>query len=279
MDECRIKYTSSGIPKIIHQTWKDNNIPEKWKKSQKQWINLHPDWKYILWTDEDIRNHISTYHPEFLELHDNYEYPIQRADMIRYFVLYDYGGVYCDIDMYPLKNIESMIKCKLDHFVYSSNSDILTNCFMISPRYSKIMKKVQNRLLNPKIPFYSFGRHLNVYHKTGPFMLNNVLINEINDPFIVLPRKYFNPYSIVHDKLIIQNDEDVKEIYINTVDNSSTWNSFDTEISNFILKYQSVFITLGIIFILLVIIFLIYYVCKYRNCRKSKEQCEKICKI
>ena len=49
-----IKHTDSGIPKIIHQTWKTKEVPEKWKKSQEEWQRLHPDWLYILWTDEDI---------------------------------------------------------------------------------------------------------------------------------------------------------------------------------------------------------------------------------
>ena len=48
--------------------WKTKNIPEKWKKSQQEWQRLHPDW-----TDEDIRNHIKNNHPDYLELHDNYE--------------------------------------------------------------------------------------------------------------------------------------------------------------------------------------------------------------
>lgn len=229
-----ITYTDSGIPKIIHQTWKDNDIPDKWKKSQSEWIRLHPDWLYILWTDEDIRNHISRYHPEFLELHDSYEYPIQRADMIRYFVLYDYGGVYCDLDMYPLRNIENMIKSPLDHFVYSANADNITNCFMISPGHTELMRKVQDRLLNPKIPFYCIGKHLVVLYTTGPAMLNNLLINDIDDPFIILPRKYFNPYSIVNDKLIINDEKELKEIYINTIDNTSTWNGYDSYLYNFV---------------------------------------------
>lgn len=265
-----IPCTSSRIPKIIHQTWKDEVIPDKWKKSKEEWIRLHPDWVYLLWTDEKIRKHISIYHPEFLELHDSFEYPIQRADMIRYFVLYDYGGVYCDLDMYPLKNIEDMIKSGQDHFVYSANVDVITNCFMISPKYSKIMKKVQDRLLHPKKPIYCFGKHLNVHYTTGPAMLNDILINEIKDPFVILPRKYFNPYSIVNDKLIIENEDDIKEIYINTIDSTSTWNGYDTFLFNFVLKYRGLFVTLGILFVLFSIIGLIYYMFKYRKCRESK---------
>lgn len=58
------------IPKIIHQTWKDNNIPEKWVISEIMWKKYHPDWKYILWTDKMIRDYIEIGYPEFLELFD-----------------------------------------------------------------------------------------------------------------------------------------------------------------------------------------------------------------
>ncbi len=89
------------IPKIIHQTWKDNNIPDKWKISKKMWKKHHPEWRYILWTDKMIRDYIEIGYPEFLKLFDSYKYNIQRVDMIRYFILKDLGGIYSDLDLYP----------------------------------------------------------------------------------------------------------------------------------------------------------------------------------
>ncbi len=44
---------SLPVPAIIHQTWKSKDIPEKWQKAQKSCIDLHPDYEYKLWTDED----------------------------------------------------------------------------------------------------------------------------------------------------------------------------------------------------------------------------------
>ena len=174
-----------SIPKIIHQvwindTWKDSSlkkdVPEKWKKSQQEWQRLHPDWKYILWTDDLVLSFIEKNYPEYLEFYKNYEYLIQRADMIRYFILYDFGGVYSDLDQYPTENIEKYITTNLNYFVYSPNSDILTNQFMISPKGSNIMKIIQQQLLKD-IPFYAIGKHLKIYYSTGPFMLNNTLLN------------------------------------------------------------------------------------------------------
>jgi hypothetical protein len=31
--------TVNGIPLIIHQTWKTNEVPEKWKEPQESWTN------------------------------------------------------------------------------------------------------------------------------------------------------------------------------------------------------------------------------------------------
>lgn len=41
---------------------------------------------------------IAAEYPWFLETFQNYRYPIQRADAIRYFVLAHYGGTYIDLD-------------------------------------------------------------------------------------------------------------------------------------------------------------------------------------
>ena len=35
-----------GIPKIIHQTWSDNEVPAKFADNIKSWVRLHPDWQY-----------------------------------------------------------------------------------------------------------------------------------------------------------------------------------------------------------------------------------------
>lgn len=44
---------SLPVPAIIHQTWKSKDIPDKWKKAQQSCIDLHPDYEYKLWTDDE----------------------------------------------------------------------------------------------------------------------------------------------------------------------------------------------------------------------------------
>ncbi len=42
-----------SVPTIIHQTWRDRTIPDKWAAAQKSCKDLHPDFEWKLWTDAD----------------------------------------------------------------------------------------------------------------------------------------------------------------------------------------------------------------------------------
>ncbi|KAF8621560.1 hypothetical protein AX15_007588 [Amanita polypyramis BW_CC] len=87
------------IPRIIHQTWKSETLPERWRGISQACRDMMPDYKYMLWTDAASRDFIAQNYSWFLDTFDHYPYNIQRADAIRYFVLYHYGGIYMDLDI------------------------------------------------------------------------------------------------------------------------------------------------------------------------------------
>lgn len=43
-----IEQRPQKIPKIIHQTYKNESIPEVWQEAQQSCIDLHPDYEYIV---------------------------------------------------------------------------------------------------------------------------------------------------------------------------------------------------------------------------------------
>lgn len=94
------------IPKIIHQIWAGPNpIPSIYKTWQKTWVDKHPDWKYILWTDKEIST---------LKLHNEALYNKttdyrEKADLARYEILYNYGGIYIDMDCECLKPFDELL--------------------------------------------------------------------------------------------------------------------------------------------------------------------------
>ena len=163
-----------SIPKIIHQTWKTNKIPysiykKKWAES---WKKYNPDWEYKLWTDEENRNLIAQIFPWFLETYDNYPTSIQRADAIRYFLLYYYGGVYVDLDFECLKSITPLLKNKSLIFgrvdLLSDFQNQTPNAFMASTKNNKFWEKIFIELIKSK-------NCAMVENSTGPGMLNKII--------------------------------------------------------------------------------------------------------
>ncbi|KAJ7068386.1 nucleotide-diphospho-sugar transferase [Mycena amicta] len=97
------------IPRILHQTWKTASLPDQYKGISQACREMMPDYEYMLWTDESSREFIARHYPWFLNTFDDYSYAILRADAIRYFVLYHYGGIYLDMDIGCLRPLDPLL--------------------------------------------------------------------------------------------------------------------------------------------------------------------------
>jgi hypothetical protein len=86
------------IPKIVHQLWKTQRIPARWREAAKSVRRYHKGWEYRLWTDADIDAHVRTRHPAFYPFFLSLPRHIMRVDVFRYLLMQDYGGLYCDLD-------------------------------------------------------------------------------------------------------------------------------------------------------------------------------------
>lgn len=85
------------IPEIIHQIWLGPLPPPA--KLIRSWRIKNPRFRHILWTEENIhsvRNHV--------QFDAAKSYSI-KSDILRYEILYRYGGWYMDADSYCLKSI------------------------------------------------------------------------------------------------------------------------------------------------------------------------------
>ena len=64
---------SHGIPKIIHQSWKNEDVPEHYHAWISTWKQNHPDWVYKLWTDDENRELVARHYPWFLQDYDSFQ--------------------------------------------------------------------------------------------------------------------------------------------------------------------------------------------------------------
>ena len=79
-----------AVPKVIHQMFKNGDLPEKWRDVPAALAALHPpgEYTYMLWTDDQLRKLIATDYAWLLDTYDTYPYATQRWDASRLAVLH-----------------------------------------------------------------------------------------------------------------------------------------------------------------------------------------------
>lgn len=101
-------YDANNIPKLIHFTCKNKrNITNKvWINCLHQYYKLYPDYKIIIYDDEDIHNIVEIFDKKNIDKIKNIEIGACLADVFRYLILYLRGGYYSDMDCFPYKRID-----------------------------------------------------------------------------------------------------------------------------------------------------------------------------
>jgi mannosyltransferase OCH1-like enzyme len=94
------------IPKILHHIWiGPKQIPLHWMKT---WVDKHPDWEYHLW-DNDLVNNTEFVNNELIQQFIDFGRFDGAADLIRYEVLYKYGGFMPGSDCECLLPIDDLL--------------------------------------------------------------------------------------------------------------------------------------------------------------------------
>jgi len=101
------------IPAVIFQTWKTRtSLPDNYAYWSRSFRDLNPQYQYILWDDADNREFIAEDFPWFLEFYASYPAEIFRADMVRFFFLFRFGGLYSDLDTQCLQPVAEVLAGK-----------------------------------------------------------------------------------------------------------------------------------------------------------------------
>ncbi|KAK0206408.1 glycosyltransferase family 32 protein [Desarmillaria ectypa] len=182
------------IPRILHQTWRTETLPEKWRPVSQECRDLMPDYEYMLWTDDSSRDFISEYYPWFLDTFNDYRYPIQRADAIRYFILHHYGGVYLDLDIGCKRPLDPLLAYPV---ILPKTIPVgISNDLIFSEKGHPFMAQVIHSLVT-----FDHSWVLNyptVMFSTGPMFLSaqysiftSSHASAVSDPIRVLPKSLY----------------------------------------------------------------------------------------
>ncbi|PYI21879.1 hypothetical protein BO99DRAFT_52528 [Aspergillus violaceofuscus CBS 115571] len=102
----------------------------------------NPGWGYTLMSDAKASKFVAEKFaaiPEIAQIYESYPYHVLRADLLRYLLLYYYGGFYADMDIYPARPInecpalQSILKPSMDASIDSANVSLVLGVELDEP--------------------------------------------------------------------------------------------------------------------------------------------------
>jgi mannosyltransferase OCH1-like enzyme len=224
---------STGISRVIIQTWKTYDVPAQWQRAQRSVIDLNPCWKYVFLSDDDCDRLVARHFPSFVPTFRGFPHGIQRADAVRYVALYVYGGVYLDLDFQALRPFDEL---KLSDgkevgIMRSSNAkDLVTNAFMVAARPRQpFWLACIDEMTRVKAPWWAVTKHFEVMMTTGPFMLDRVYRRH---PEAVSILRVAVPCDVCQIERAACHD-DTQKYFVMPVEGGS-WHAWDSKALNFI---------------------------------------------
>jgi len=178
-----------------------NEIPEKFASFVQGWRTLHPDWKIIKWNEENFDCQSIDWIKIALE---EKNYPL-AADIIRSWVLLNYGGVYLDTDIELFKPLDKL--AEENDFFIGYETDFWFGCAVLGARKGhKIMHEVFERYLEPCEKLNSSSNMQCLLNFSASIKrLYNIKLDgktaKIGDNAVLLSRDYFFPKNYITHKI------------------------------------------------------------------------------
>lgn len=144
--------THTAIPHVIHQTSKSRCLVPSLAETVQKWKDFLPEYTYHLHDDTAVETLLSlpklqqTF-PLLKQVALQCTRGAMRADLWRYVLLWEYGGIYSDIDTYP--NTTFILPQDVDAYFVLETDGLLSQYFMaIAPRHPLMYYTIQHTVMN-----------------------------------------------------------------------------------------------------------------------------------
>lgn len=227
IEDWQSKAASATVPTLLHQSWKSCSINPDQSSWRRQCERVLPSsWRTWLWTDDDNRDFMRSEFPSFLKLYDSYDMHIKRVDMVRYFYLWRFGGVYMDLDFACLRDFAEITLhghplLRAGRATFGSNaphvncynatcvpyrSEAVPNAFMAAPPRHPFFAWLIHRL--PSAANRTLKGHRSPIYSTGPGFLSESVrwyardaLRRRRASLTLLPKNYvFNWVAFINSK-------------------------------------------------------------------------------
>jgi mannosyltransferase OCH1-like enzyme len=182
---------STQIPKVFHQIWVGPDpLPAEFEAYAQTWRDHHPGWEYRLWGEDSLpamRNRdLYDAAEDLVPEHSVWQF---RADVLRYEILWSYGGVYVDVDFECLAPLDARIE-GLEAFAAWEVQDRWVNNAILG---AEPAHPFVDRLITGLPASVAHHRGLRPNVSTGPQYLTG-LWRRHRSELTVLPQALFYPY-------------------------------------------------------------------------------------
>lgn len=206
------------IPRVIHQIWYqgEDQIPEHLQVYRKTWMDIHPDYTFVLWDQQVIESLMKRYPQNIQDLYNSYDIMIQRIDFARYVILYTFGGIYIDMDVKCLKSLNNIYDKHVDKnvilsycpydFWHSSllrlvgleaNEKLVNNGVIACiPQHPFMLKVIQQAEKNKYTIFKHVSNMMYIFYTTGPIVVTQAYRDDKSDDVVILDNTYFEACDI-----------------------------------------------------------------------------------
>lgn len=196
----------SKIPKIIHQLWiGPKPAPTKFMQT---WKDKHPDFEYIFWNEEEFKKR--NFKSSLQKRIDSMSEWNGKADILRWEILFKYGGIFVDADSICIEPFDELIK-KYKAFagfenetvrnagwankgyddVLASTHPLIATGTMAFPPKHDIPSLAIKWIKNNEISVEKTNRR--AWRTVGPGLLTRIVFSKKWDDFSILPSHYFLP--------------------------------------------------------------------------------------
>jgi len=178
------------IPRIIHQLWiGPKPRPSKFMQT---WEDKHPDFEYIMWNEEEIKKR--ELHLVCIDKINSIEEINGKADIIRWEILYHYGGVFLDADSICIESFHELVE-KEQAFAGYENEQIrkglVATGTMAFPKNHPLPANAIKWMLNNEVTRAKTGKM--AWQTVGPGLLTGLLNSGHFADVVIYPSYLFLP--------------------------------------------------------------------------------------
>ena len=162
------------IEKNIFQSWYTTELNPLLQNKINSYIEMNPEYKYQLYTDNDIDNFVNqNFKGDISDCYNKLNIIVSKVDFWRYLILYKYGGVYLDFDSSIDKPLRELINNEDEAIITAEgNPGIYVQWGLIFKKNHPILERTIKLIVNNiKNNLYSN----NIMYMTGPHVFTKAI--------------------------------------------------------------------------------------------------------